>query len=31
MGWGGWAQEGEQANLWIREDAFVTEDAIKLF
>ncbi|MEC7987112.1 MAG: hypothetical protein VX278_18225, partial [Myxococcota bacterium] len=28
---GDFANEGESASLWIREDVFVTEDAIKLF
>lgn len=28
---GSWAKEGGEAQVWIREDAFVSEDALKLF
>lgn len=28
---GSWAAKGEAAQVWIREDAFVSEDALKLF
>ena len=28
---GRWAQEEEAAQIWLREDAFVSEDALKLF